>query len=237
MALAQPKTLIITIDGNTAMPLQITYKIDPAGLGAVSGEVMTELTGNETTDTDIINDIFSTFLKDSTLISKYNNLILENARSFKYFSNFVKALGDLTEPELIAFNIKALNAVLEYIESTVTPVAGSYFTFAAEELVGKQNVILRTLYGPHSSTVIASIRKKLSAAGDDPYKDPQFLSKYLNVKYWVSQFYAWLKEFKSDPFRLNRAKRFSKAAWNKNNDYRFGGKKTQKNKKVYYDEI
>jgi hypothetical protein len=231
-----PKILTITIDEDDATPLNITYRID------ANNPIPTQLTGISAKDTGIINEIFSNFLKSSKLMSKYNATVsnlkpLDAAIRYNEFSAFAKALDDLTEPERISFNKKALEAVFAYIKSTKRPAfrEKSYFTAAAIELVDKQNGLSTSekLFGANSSTIIAKIMETISNDEDDEdiYTNSNFLSRYLNVKHWVSQFYAWLKEFKSEPTNA-----LSTPVFYKNNDLRIGGKKTQKNKKVYSDE-
>jgi hypothetical protein len=234
------KILTITIDSDTADPLTIVYKI------GTDKYVTKQLTGIKTTDDTIVNEIFSTFLKDSTLMSKYTEIVsnlqpLESAVMYIDFDTFANALGDLSDDDRVIFNTKALEAVFDYIKSTNRPALRekSYFTENAIKLLTNRTRSER-LFGAYSSTIIDKINEDIATAttaaatpaatpaAADPHTDTKFLGKYLNVKYWVSQFYVWLREFRSDP---NKA--LSKPAFYKNNDFRIrGGKKTQNNNKT-----
>jgi len=238
-----PKTLTITIDSDAADPLTIVYNI--AGT-----DVKKQLTGIKTTDDTIVNEIFSTFLKDSKLMSNYTDIVsrlqpLESAVMYNDFDTFAEALGDLSPANRRIFNEKALKAVFEYIKSTTTPALRekSYFTEKAITLLTTRTRS-EQLFGVYSSNIIDKINADIAAATaaatpaaaatTNPYTDTKFLGKYLNVKYWVSQFSVWLREFRSDPeLRSEPTKALSKPAFYKNNDFRIGGgKKTQNNNKT-----
>lgn len=255
--MAAEKILTIKIDQIENAPLQITYKIGD------QEEVNTALTGIKITDTAIINKIFSTFLKDSKLMKEYTaaaNLFepLDEAKRWRDFNDFVPVLKAMPPQNRIIFNTKALTAVFDYIKSTNTPTvsATSYFTSEAikitrtylDTLNQSDNTQIskvlnavsdsrKKVVGLYSTEIIAAVTNHLELKPNE-YNNPTLLSTYLNVKYWVTQFYAWYKEFNSNSeFITNTDKKLSKPAFYKNIDFRAGGKKTQKNNKVYSHEI